>query len=153
MPIWVYDLVKTLHILFAIVAVGFNVSYAVWLVRGRRSPEHLDFALRGVKFMDDYIANPCYVLLLISGLAMAFVVGSWGFQRWIVSALVLWVAAILLAYLGYTPTLSRQIRVLAAEGPESAEFQRLDARGRWMGPLLGVIVLVILVLMVFKPTI
>ena len=68
-----YPYVKTLHILFAIIAVGFNASYAVWLVRGQRDPAHLAFAVKGVKFMDDYIANPCYLLLLLSGLAMAFV--------------------------------------------------------------------------------
>ena len=86
-----YPYVKTLHILFAIIAVGFNASYAVWLVRGQRDPAHLAFAVKGVKFMDDYIANPCYLLLLLSGLAMAFVAGHWGFQRWIVAALILWV--------------------------------------------------------------
>lgn len=153
MPAWVYPLVKTLHIFFAIVAVGFNVSYGVWLARGRRSPEHLDFALRGVKFMDDYLANPCYFLLLLSGLAMAFVIGPWGWQRWIISALVLWVLAIAVAYAVYTPTLSGQIRALAAHGVESAEYARLENRGRILGIGLGVLVLAILVLMVFKPTI
>ena len=48
-----YLAVKFLHILMAIAAVGFNASYAVWLVRARRHPEHLEFALKGVKFMDD----------------------------------------------------------------------------------------------------
>lgn len=144
---------KTLHILFAIVAVGFNVSYGVWLALGQRNPEHRAFALRGVKFMDDYIANPCYFLLLISGVVMAFVIGPWGWQRWIISALVLWAVAIVVAYAGYTPTLSRQIRVLAADGPESETYRRLENRGRILGAFLGVVVLAILVLMVFKPTI
>jgi len=93
-----YPYVKTLHILFAIIAVGFNASYAVWLVRGQRDPAHLAFAVKGVKFMDDYIANPCYLLLLLSGLAMAFVAGHWGFQRWIVAALILWVILMGLGY-------------------------------------------------------
>ena len=33
-------------------------------------PEHLEFALRGVKCMDDYIADPACILLLISGLTL-----------------------------------------------------------------------------------
>jgi hypothetical protein len=103
--------------------------------------------------MDDYIANPCYVLLLISGVVMAFVIGPWGWQRWIISALVLWAIAIAVAYAGYTPTLSRQIRVLAAEGPQSASYRQLESRGRILGAVVGVLVLAILVLMVFKPTI
>ena len=39
-------IVKYIHILAAIIAVGFNISYAVWIVRARRNPEHTAFALR-----------------------------------------------------------------------------------------------------------
>ena len=146
-----YPYVKTLHILFAIIAVGFNASYAIWLVRGQRDPAHLAFAVKGVKFMDDYIANPCYLLLLLSGLAMAFVVGRWGFQRWIVAALVLWVILMGVGYRVYTPTLSKQIRTLAAEGADSPAYKALDRRQNVVGIGLVVLVLAILVLMVFKP--
>jgi uncharacterized membrane protein len=146
-----YPYLKTLHILFAIIAVGFNASYAIWLTRGKRDPEHLAFAVKGVKFMDDYVANPCYLLLLLSGLAMAFVVGHWGFQFWIVAALILWVILMAVGYRVYTPTLSHQIRTLAAEGPDSPAYQALDRRSNVVGVALVVIVLAILVLMVFKP--
>ena len=44
---------KTLHILFAIVAVGLNISYGIWQARAASSPEHMGFALRGIKFLDD----------------------------------------------------------------------------------------------------
>jgi uncharacterized membrane protein len=148
-----YTFVKFIHVILAIVAVGFNASYGFWIARAERQPEHRAFALRGVKFMDDYVANPCYFLLLLSGLLMAFVIGPWGWQRWIVSALVLWAIAIGLAYAGYTPTLSRQIRVLQAEGAESAAYQSLRRRGMVFGIVIAVLVLAILVLMVFKPTI
>ena len=65
----------------------------------------------------------------------------------------LWLVAIVLGYGVYTPTLSRQIRVLAASGAESAEFRRLGNRGTAVGITLAVLVLLILVMMVFKPTI
>jgi uncharacterized membrane protein len=149
----IYNAILTLHILFAIVAVGFNASYGIWTARARRDPANLAFALRGIKFMDDYVANPCYILLLLSGLAMAFVVGHWGWQRWIISALVLWAILAVVGFAGYTPTLSRQIRVLAAEGPDSPAYRALDSRGRVLGIVLGVIVLVILGLMVLKPSV
>lgn len=51
----------------------------------------------------------------------------------------------------YTPTLRDQIRVLEAEGPASEEYQRLSARGRNVGILLGVSVVIIVFLMVVKP--
>jgi uncharacterized membrane protein len=152
---WYYTLVKFLHIFFAIVAVGFNATYALWLVRAQRDPRHLDFALRGVKLLDDYFANPAYLLLLLSGLAMVLIAGYPLFTTfWLLAALILWVIAVALGYGLYTPTLSRQIKALAASpsGAESAEFQTPSMRGTILGIVLGVIVLVILALMVFKPT-
>jgi uncharacterized membrane protein len=151
---WYYSLVKFLHIFFAIVAVGFNATYALWLVRAQRDPRHLDFALRGVKLLDDYCANPAYLLLLLSGLAMVAIAGYPLFTTfWLLAALVLWIVLVGLGYGLYTPTLSRQIRVLATSGAESAEFQTLATRGTILGITLGVLVLTILALMVFKPTI
>jgi uncharacterized membrane protein len=148
-----YTIVKFIHILLAIIAFGFNATYGVWLARAQQHPEHLDFALRGVKILDDYFANPAYLLLLVSGLTMVFVAGYNILTTfWLLTALVLWLIAIVLGYAGYTPTLSRQIRVLAAKGAESAEFRRLSTRGTVLGIILAVLVLAILVMMVFKPT-
>ena len=58
----------------------------------------------------------------------------------------------LLGYGVYTPTLSRQIKVLAAKGAKDEQYKWLDQRAQRVGPALGVIVLVIVGLMVFKPT-
>ena len=148
-----YTTVKFLHILFAIVAVGFNATYVIWLVRGRREPDHLAFALRGVKLMDDWIANPAYGLLLVSGLLMVLLL-PWNLFRsfWLEAGLVLWLVAVLLGYGVYTPTLSRQIKVLADKGPKDEQYLWLDRRATLVGQALAVIVLVIVGLMVFKPT-
>ena len=103
-----YTTVKFIHILLAIIALGFNATYGVWLARAQQHPEHLDFALRGVKFLDDYFANPAYLLLLVSGLTMVFVAGYNILTTfWLLTALVLWLIAIVLGYAVYTPTLSR----------------------------------------------
>lgn len=151
MPL-LYTTIKFAHILLAIVAFGFNATYALWIVRGQRDPQHLEFALRGVKFLDDYFANPAYVLLLVSGLAMTGL-GRYPITTfWLLAAIVLWVVAIAIGYGVYTPTLSRQIRALAASGPQSEEYRALAARGTVVGIVLAVLVALILVLMVFKPT-
>ena len=148
-----YTIVKFAHILLAIAAVGFNASYAAWLVRVRNHPDSLEFVLRGVKFLDDYIANPAYIGLLVTGIAMVILL-PWHFfqQFWLEAAVVLWVIAMLLGYGVYTPTLSRQIRVLASKGAKDEQYLWLDRRGTLVGQVLGVIVLVIVGLMVFKPT-
>ena len=68
-----YPWLKTLHIFFAIVAVGFNVSYGIWQTRAAREPQHMGYALRGIKFMDDRIANPAYVGLAVVGVVLVFI--------------------------------------------------------------------------------
>jgi uncharacterized membrane protein len=146
-----FNTVKFIHILLAIIAFGFNATYALWITRAQRHPEHLDFALRGVKILDDYFANPAYLLLLVSGLTMVFLAGYMLTTFWLLSALVLWLVAIVLGYGVYTPTLSRQIRVLAKAGPQSEEYRTLSTRGTVVGITLAVLVLLILVMMIFKP--
>src|SRR6266849_998360 len=39
--------VKYIHILAAIVAIGLNISYAVWIIRAQRDPAHMSFAPQG----------------------------------------------------------------------------------------------------------
>ena len=149
---WLYTAVKLAHILLAIVAFGFNATYALWITRGQRDPAHLEFALRGVKFLDDYFATPAYLLLLVSGLTMTFL-GRYPITTfWLLAAVVLWVIAIAIGYGIYTPTLSRQIRALATSGAASPEYRALAARGTVVGIVLAVLVAAILILMVFKPT-
>ena len=145
-------IVKYVHILAAIVAVGFNISYVVWIIRARRNPEHTAFALKGVKFLDDRIANPAYGVLLLTGIAMVFLAGYRLTTLWIDVALVLFVLLVVVAVAFYTPTLRDQIKLVESGDTSSAEFNRLAQRGQVAGQALGVIVLVILAMMVFKPT-
>ena len=144
--------VRYIHILAAIIAVGFNISYAVWIVRARRDPAHTGFALKGIKFLDDRIANPSYGVLLLTGLLMVFLAGYRSTALWIDASLALFVLLILVAATQYTPTLRNQIKLVEAGDTTSAEFNRLAQRGQILGQALGVIVLVILAMMVFKPT-
>jgi uncharacterized membrane protein len=149
-----YLTLKLLHILLAIAAVGFNVSYGLIIGRARKAGadgRELRFALRTVKFMDDYVANPCYILLAVTGVGMVHVAGYPWALKWIHGSMAL---LILLAGLGvgvYTPTLRRQIAALEARGPNDPEFLRLSKRGAMAGGMLGLITLAILALMVFKP--
>ena len=146
-----YAVVKYAHVLLAIVAVGANATYGVWIGRAQRDPATLPFVLRGVKFLDDFVANPAYVLRAASGLVMVLGLGvPWAL--WNQLGLALWALALGLGYGDYTPTLRRQIRALEQAGPASGEFKRLSLRGTIVGIMLVVIVLGIVWLMVAKPT-
>jgi uncharacterized membrane protein len=146
-----YLILKWLHVLFTIVAVGANLTYGVWLARAARDPAVLPFVLRGVKILDDRMANPAYGLLLVSGLAMTYVGGLPLSTPWIGLGLGLYILLVLVALLGYTPTLRGQVR-LAEAGDTGAEFQALASRGRTLGIVLGVLVVAIVFVMVVKPS-
>ncbi|MDR7422891.1 MAG: DUF2269 family protein [Armatimonadota bacterium] len=146
-----YALLKFLHVLLAIVAVGANVTYGVWLSRAARDRRHLLFALRGVQVLDDRIANPAYVLVLVTGLAMLHAGGHAITTPWILSSLVLYVLVAVVGILGYSPVLRRQIAVLDTGGADSPEFVRLAAVSRRLGIVLAVLVVAIVFLMVTRP--
>ena len=146
-----YPWVKTLHILLAIVAVGFNISYGIWQARASREPDHMGYALRGIKFLDDRVANPAYVGILLAGIAMVLI-GPYRFEQlWLAISIGLYVLMGVVALALYSPTLKAQIAAYESGGAASAEFARLTGRSRALGAALGVIVLAIIVLMVVKP--
>ncbi len=148
----VYLLLKYAHVLLAIVAVGFNLSYFIWLSRAQRSPEHALYVVRGIKVLDDRFANPAYALLLVFGLAMTFSAGIPLTTPWIAGALVLYVLLIVGGVGLYTPCLKRQIAALEAGDVASPAYVRLNQRSTLVGGLLAIDVLVIVFLMVVKPT-
>ena len=147
-----YTVLKFVHVVLAIVAVGFNASYGIWLARARRQPEHLGHTLAGVKFLDDYFANPSYVLLAVTGIGLAQLGRIPLTTLWIAGALVLWVVTAIIGYGFYGPALRRQIRVLAEQGPTAPEYLQVARRGTAIGITNVVPVVIILILMVFKPT-
>jgi len=146
-----YTILKFVHVVLAIVAVGANITYGIWLSRAGREPGHLAFALRGIKVLDDRFANPAYLLLLITGLAMVHF-GKLPFTTpWLLVSLILYIVMVGVGFLGYTPLLRKQIAVLEATGPTSSEFQALSARGQRLGIMLAVLVIAIVFLMTAKP--
>ena len=148
-----YTIVKFLHVLFAIIAVGYNASYGLWLARAAHEPAGTQlFALRTIKFMDDRIANPLYGLLALSGLVMVFTAGYALTTFWIAAALVLYVTALAIAFGVITPNFRVALRALETDGPGSATYTGAMARGRTFGILISVVVLGIVFLMVIKPT-
>jgi hypothetical protein len=148
-----FTILKFVHILLAIIAVGFNASYGVWLSRARQNPAAAGVMLRGVKLLDDRFANPAYGLLLLTGIAMVLTGPGYTFGMfWVSAAMGLWVIAVLVGFGLYTPTLRRQIQVLEEKGFSSPEYQAISRRGTMIGMANMVPILLILILMVFKPT-
>lgn len=146
-----YLIIKWIHVLAAITALGSNITYGFWLTRASKDPSVLPFILRSIKLIDDRIANPAYGLLLISGFGMVGVSHYPMRTPWLACALALYVVMALVAVFGYTPTLKGQIQALDRGGVTSPEYQGFSRRGRLLGALLGVVVIAIVFLMVVKP--
>lgn len=145
-----YSLLKLLHILFAITAVGSNITYGVWKGLAGRDPAYGPFVLRGIKVLDSRVANPAYGLLLISGLIMA----AWHWSlttHWIVAAIILYIVLAVVGFGLYSRAPAQQIRVLDRDGRESAAYRAAGSRATVLGIGFFVPVLGILFMMVVKP--
>jgi uncharacterized membrane protein len=146
-----YHLLVYVHVLSAIVAVGSNATYAVWFARGAIQREHLAFALRGIAFIDNRVANPCYVVLLLTGIGLVIASGRPWNEPWIVAALVLYAILTIVGLAFYTPALKRQIAVLDAGGADDPKYKAANARQTFLAVVLLVSAVAIVGLMVFRP--
>lgn len=147
-----YLYLKWLHVLSAILAVGANATYGIWLARASRETENLPFTLKSIKLLDDWVANPAYGLLLLTGLGMVFTAPLPLTTPWLLTSLVLYGVLVVVGLLGYTPALRRQIRLLESEGVNSPAYQAQARRGTIIGILLAVLAIGIVFLMVVKPS-
>jgi uncharacterized membrane protein len=96
------------------------------------------------------VVIPGYLLMVITGLLLSRLAWSLTFT-WIQSALILWIvgAVTLVASLAF---LQKQIALFAPNRATSAPYQRASRMGRLLGGASGFIIIVILYLMVAKPT-
>lgn len=147
-----YAVLKFVHVALAIVAIGSNVSYGLWLRRAAREPQHAAHILRGVKVLDDRFAGPAYGLLLVTGFALVVVGDIPLTSFWILAALVLYAGILIGGLFFYTPTLRGQTALAEAGSSDSDEYRRLAKRGTVVGGGLIAFAFAIEFLMVTKPT-
>jgi uncharacterized membrane protein len=146
-----YLIVKWLHVLLTITALGANITYGIWFTLAGKEPQYFGFALRGVRMLDNRIANPAYGLLLLTGFALVGMGHIRMTTPWVLTSLILYVVLVIIAAAGYTPTLRQSAKALETGGPNSPEFKQSGARGRTLGIALTIIAVLITFLMVTKP--
>lgn len=144
-----YLILKWLHILCAITALGANITYFLWLFRMDKNRESLLFTLRTIKIMDDWIANPAYVLAFFTGAGMLGISGIPYTTPWVLTAVIMYAVVSVLGLFVYSPILKKQISL--AENPETAEYKNIAKTGIYIGALITILVVAITFLMVVKP--
>ncbi len=146
----VYLVVKFVHILVAIVAVGSSAGSSLWLRLAMRSPAHLPFALRSAKFLDDVLTRPGLIVLLVTGLWMA--ASRWTLALfWIRAAVGLLLLVLVLLYVVVGPLMRRLIDA-ADDGLASKNWARRERLFELTGGGSGLIIILIVWLMVTKPS-
>ncbi|HWP62239.1 MAG TPA: DUF2269 family protein [Candidatus Binatia bacterium] len=143
-------ILKLVHVLSAIVAVGANVTYAFWLRLAGHDRERLLFAIEGIRWIDRRVANPAYGVLLASGVLMVLA-GAYSFETgWIAASLALFVLVAVAGIALFAPAIRRQLAE-AERDPTSPAYAAAAARTMRLGLATTAAVLVIVVLMVTKP--
>jgi uncharacterized membrane protein len=143
---------KLVHVLSAIVAVGTNVTYFVWLAAMKgRAPTQQTFALDTIKKLDARLANPAYGVLPLTGVIMVLISDGLGFTTfWIAVAIGLYVLVGVIAGAFFAPSLRRQADLVGEA--DSPAYEAAARRTRTTGLLTMVPIAGILYLMVIKPT-
>ena len=144
-----------IHILSVVTALGANITYFPWLFRVGNNPQALGFTLRTIKFLDDWIANPAYVLALFTGDALIRLADpAEGFSYktpCIVTALILYALISVLGLFVYSPLLKKQIMLADSVGPTAPEYKPAADKVLYLGFALVAITLIITFLMIVKP--
>lgn len=147
-----YLWLKLIHVVAAIVAVGTNITYFVWLSMARREPRPDASVVRGIRALDARLANPAYVVLPITGVLMVLD-GDIGFTTfWIATAIGLYVAVGVIAGLLFGPSLRRQVALAESGDVAPGAYAAAVKRTTTTGLITMVPIAAILFLMVMKPT-
>jgi uncharacterized membrane protein len=144
-------ILKWIHVLAAMVAVGANATYSIWIARASREPKALPFILQNISYIDRRVVNPCYAVQLATGLVMAFTIHIPIITPWLLTSMILYAIAALIGIFAYAPLSRRQRQILETDGFDSPAYIAIARRGRLLGISVMLDVLIIVFLMVVKP--
>ena len=112
-----------IYLLLLIVAVGPNVTSAIWIQRAMANLESLSFTLQGIKFINDRIVLPATGLITVTWIVMVVISGQSLLIPWILLVAVFWLVIFLLGLFLYTPRLRKQIALAESPGSDSDEYK------------------------------
>ena len=147
-----YDLIKYIHVVAAIIWVGGAVYIQILAYRVQHSDDPSMLARLGpeIGFIGTRVFAPASIILFIAGVLM--VLQRWQFQQlWISVAMLLWFVSLLVGILFLGPQSEKLGALVAAEGPASPNVAAKSARLFLVSRLELISFAVIVALMVFKP--
>jgi uncharacterized membrane protein len=152
-----YKIALFLHILAVVLAFGPTFGYAFFFSVAPQYPRATPAILAGVQKVDRYLVNPGMVVLLLAGIGLLSASdGAWsGSDAFVVVGFIAIIALFGLQHGFFQPKV-REAKALAERDLEvgdtlSPEFEALGQRIGQVGTLAGVIVVVTIFFMAYKP--
>lgn len=145
-----------LHVLGAVVALGFSLTYGLWIRRGEvAGAQEQAFALRTISWIDRRFTTPAFILQAVTGVLLVAVT-DWARlkQSWLEIAIGLYVLLTVLAIVRFAPAHRAQTALaerLATGEPLQAEYRSAADRAQRLGMVVTALTVAIAVLMVWKP--
>ena len=152
-----YKIALFLHILAVVLAFGPTFGYALFFSVAPQHPRATPAILAGVQKCDRYLVNPGMIVLLLAGIGLLIASdGAWETSDVFVSfGIVAIVVLFGLQHAFFQPQVGRAKelaeRDLKAGDALSPEFEALGQRIGQVGTLAGVIVVVTVFFMTYKP--
>jgi hypothetical protein len=150
-----------LHVMGAIVVFGPTFVFPIITSQARLSPQNFPFAARLSDYIERRVVIPGAIVQGITGVALIIILGAdltSSAYRWLVGGIILYLIAIGFAIFVQAKNAERMVHLMdsmppgpppAGPPPEVAELGKKLQQG---GMLLGVLITLIVILMVTKPT-
>jgi len=152
-----YKITLFLHILAVVLAFGPTFGYAFFFSVAPQHPRAMPAILTGVQKIDRYLVTPGMIVLLLAGIGLlASSDGAWdGSDAFVIVGFIAIIALFGLQHSFFRPQTQRAKelaeRDLKAGDELSAEFQAVSERLGKVGRLAGIIVVVTIFFMTYKP--
>lgn len=157
MTIWI-AIFLFLHVMGAIVAFGPSFSFPIIGAMSGKEPQHANFAARVIDTIAHQRIEPLAIFQGVTGLVLIWLTGINPFtQLWLGLGIVLYVIALGFAFLVQRPTSKRLVELSSTPPPPGAsgpspELMATVKKSQRGGMTLGLLIVLIVILMVTKPT-
>ena len=149
------DFLLFLHIMASIVAFGPTFVFPVIMGMARKDPQHLAFGAKVIHAISSKVTKLGAIAAGILGVLLILAADlSLSDNPWLLISLLIYMIAIVFSIVVQGPNSEKMVELLSATTPgeaPSAEIADLGKRLQMGGTMLGVAVIILVVLMVYKP--
>jgi uncharacterized membrane protein len=152
-----YKILLFVHILAVVLAFGPTFGYAFFFSVAPQHPRATPAILAGVQKVDKYLVNPGMIVLLLAGFGLLSASdGAWDLNDVFVSVGIFAIVALFALQHGFFQPKVREAKEIAERDLKSGdalspEFEALGERIGKVGTLAGIVVVVTIFFMTYKP--